>query len=271
MKIVIIDKPYLERLCKIQNFFGPADAVTAKMLEGAEFLGKEFYLYSKIYEQMNLEINRLGKNNFWKSFSDGKNIDPKLLSLLKKLSYRSSNRTTSIREISRQIQNNLPKFEKNIKKELQTNFGFTLPTKIGIILGNTTSISHSSASALSYEPILIYLEIPSYKTKAVGVILHELLHTLIDQNKSLPADSNTFEEALLDYFVPNGIMAQKLGIVPKMKLNELFEKNIKDRPYSLAASKKLLKIIKKYNNTSHRGTIWSFLKLHDSLPKKTKQ
>lgn len=94
----------------------------------------------------------------------------------------------------------------------------------------------------------------------MGVITHELLHSLIDKYEVLaPNDGSYFEEALLDYFCPNGILAEKLGLTKKMDIGYYHSRNTNMRPYSLEMSKRLLSHIEAYYNISPKETIWQFL------------
>ncbi len=67
------------------------------------------------------------------------------------------------------------------------------------------------------------------------------------------------EESLLDYFVPYGILMERLGIYKKIKIAELYSKNITRRPYASSMPKRLLPYIEQYCKNHLNETIWEFL------------
>ena len=80
-------------------------------------------------------------------------------------------------------------------------------------------------------------------------------------------EGSYFEEALLDYFCPYGIISEKIGLIKRSTLKDYHQHNIKSRPYSAKISGVPLPIIKDYYKNINNSTIWEFLndKNFDSL------
>lgn len=64
--------------------------------------------------------------------------------------------------------------------------------------------------------LCIYNQNPDeYVLDMIAIAIHEILHMLISKHNTInrKMDKDYFEEAVLDYFVPHGILSHKLGII----------------------------------------------------------
>jgi len=94
----------------------------------------------------------------------------------------------------------------------------------------------------------------------LSIILHELLHILILKYDIIPKHNfdNNFEDALLDYFVPRGILSGRLGLIEQDTVEGYYNSNSMQRNYAISESRKLLPYIKEYYK-SHGEDVWKFL------------
>jgi hypothetical protein len=137
-------------------------------------------------------------------------------------------------------------------------FGFKLPGKIDLVL-DCTHGRNSNGSCLSPNPSIVSLQIESYNNGYPGVLLHELLHSLIGKDGSIIGAAKNFEEALLDYFAPQGVLDEKVGLIKTLDIDEHQKSQERGRPYSIEESRRLLPVIKEYYKICGEKTIWRFL------------
>ncbi len=264
MKIIFNSNKYIRVLVAINNLFGPEDSIAQKMLIDPRFFGKEIYLATKIYEKLKINLKEFGVNSFWvlfldRNISDAKRKFPDLIENLNQLSTILNFDDILTNKISNQINQDFKILDSNINVLLNKFFAFKLPDEIDIIIDYDT-IASFTGSSLSYSPLIISIQMPKYSNKIITISLHEILHSLINKNKNIPEDKYRFEEALLDYFAPNGIIDEKLELLDSFKIEERFESLISNRPYAINEAKELLPIIKEYCEMSDKITIWEFLK-----------
>ncbi len=263
MKIIINSNKYIRLLVSIHNLFGPEDSMAKKMLNESELFGKEFHLTAQIYTDIKTNIKKSGQNKFWTLFLD-KNMPKtkqKYPNLIKKLNQliKLNNKNKTSKEISNQIIKNFKKHETKINYLLNNIFLFNLPEEVNLIVDYDITTSFTGSS-LSYDPVIISVQMPEYANKIMTISLHEILHSLINKNKTIPEDKYRFEEALLDYFAPRGIIDEKLNLINNFNIKERFEQIIFNRPYVKEEAQKLLPIIKNYYKVSEKTNIWKFLK-----------
>ena len=111
-----------------------------------------------------------------------------------------------------------------------------------VILGNIINGNYKSANEI------------------IDVLQHELLHSLIFRQNSLKLkENNNFEEALLDYFAPFGMLSSKVGLIDNYNLEKQWKKANLLRPYASNESNELLPVMKKYQKVCGKMTIWAFL------------
>jgi len=102
-----------------------------------------------------------------------------------------------------------------------------------------------------------------YVSNLIAVIMHEMLHALILRHRIINRGKDRgeyFEEAVLDYFVPHGMLAQKLKIIEKGSVKDYYEYNLKNRKYAEKVSKELLPAMEEYEKLNAKSDIWTFLK-----------
>ena len=145
---------------------------------------------------------------------------------------------------------------------LRKIFGFKLPIKLDIVLDYFERKGIHGTSIISNPP-LIALQLNKYRKSCVTIVLHELLHSLIREHRLLRTkkfQQRYFEEALLDYFVPYGILDEKIGLIKYLDIEKHQIEQDRLRPYASNESRRLLPLIKEYYKICGKETIWSFLK-----------
>lgn len=163
------------------------------------------------------------------------------------------------------LENDWSDNEMAIERLLKEIFGFSLPGKISIALSE--SYFHNGGNCYSSDPIIIalYTNISknkkgaAHKVSQLALLLHELLHALIRRSNIVidSKEEREFEEALLDYFVPIGILAGRLGLIEKRHITEYRNINLKARKHFDKVSARLLPYIERYDDRNE--TIWNLL------------
>jgi hypothetical protein len=158
-------------------------------------------------------------------------------------------------------------------KELATYFmkvfGFHIPRRLVIILaenhlpyassGRALPSRHSDTSLAGY---LIGRKSTGAHRHSSAVLIHEMVHSSLFNHKIInekESDSGMFVEAVIDYFVPNGMLAHKLGLVERLTIDGFHRRNVRDRPESKSMSERLLPAMKEYEKNFGKQTIWDFL------------
>jgi hypothetical protein len=255
------------------NSFGPPDALPGAASRYPAIFGEQFYKI--VY--LNSEIMSL-PNNYKTFFAYLFNEDmdgklkikcEKIAAKMKKLVYTPKEDKISIKKVQDTLSRLWDKNEESVKKEIKQIFGFDLPNKIYIVINEGLYENGSGGSALySSNNLAISLDISrnhdsdKYVLNLITVVIHEMLHTLISKHNVInrKKDKEYFEESILDYFVPYGILAEKLGIIEKKSIIYYHECNVKNRKYSENISKKLLPVIEEYYKSKVTENIWAFLK-----------
>ncbi|MDE1761888.1 MAG: hypothetical protein KGH59_02280 [Candidatus Micrarchaeota archaeon] len=163
--------------------------------------------------------------------------------------------------------------EERIAKHIKDVFGFKMPKEATVILSESGSRRLSFGGGLAFDKkrnsVIFGLGVgrntKSWNKTTMAVFIHELLHKLIAMNgtlkKKVDGDENPqyFEEAVLDYFVPNGILGEKLGLMEKKDISSHKKKNDAQREVAKGISDRLLIPIKEYSKSYGKVTIWNFL------------
>lgn len=283
MKIIFPTDKNLRKLSMVYNYFGGPDSIAWKLRQYAQFLGNDYYTASLLKEEINLE--RKDANVFWGAFLEKKTLSKKLkkvgryntLQLLKnlKIPMLKDNDKLFVKlknELSSKLKN--PKKQKEIKYWVKKIFGFELPRKIFIVLSEVYDPQRTQGGAMSHNPFVInlaffYKYMERQVTSQAAVTLHEILHLQIQESKILKEEnkgygSGDFEEALIGYFVPGGVLASKLDLLDKTRKGvengnpeEVYEQ-YQDRYFSKEL-KRLLPAMKKYYKVCGKITVWEFL------------
>jgi hypothetical protein len=273
LKLVFKNNNNLTRAIWLYKSFGSPSSLTSAARYYPAIFGKQFYNTAKINYDINSLANRyrtLFAFLFSEKMDDNTKVKcQKIIKRLEKTIYMPKE-NSSVEEIRDKLSGVYHSKEGKIKKEFKNIFDFNLPDQLFVVL--TGALYHDdqlSGSGLysNSKNLAISLEV-SYENKskdyiqtALSVLLHELLHILIQKNNKLTYNSGDyFEEALIDYFVPHGIISRNLGIEKRDTINDYFEYNAKVRPYAKEISEKLLPILEEYNKMNNKENIWNFLK-----------
>ena len=215
-----------------------------EFFEFPELFGEKFVKATQIYLKIFGNDKQSGRSVFNLS---AKNKSNNLINILK--TWNISKRNLKIEnEIELKLYNNYLLYSKKIEDGIKNFFGFKLPKKVYILI-NHTQFSGGSGFWFKDKNIVIILNIDFYRTHYVSVMIHEILHALLDEHK-LNLLSNSFdktkEEALLDYFSPDGVLDYYCGILKNFDLKKHYENQIFLRPDSKNAAKELFPYIQNY-------------------------
>lgn len=254
--------------------FGPPNALPLAAKRAPALFGKSFYEASEIV----FDIGKLkqGYRTLFKYLFNEK-LDratelkcKKIVKRMEKSIYVPKEYNPNLlKEVEDKFKEIYTKKEVTIGKEIKNFFGFELPKTTTIALNGAfySSGKHNSGGELfaTKDNIVMSWEV-SYNIDVndidgiFAMFIHELLHGLIEQNNvRIDKDNSWFEEAVLDYFAPHGILGQRLGFIKKEDIKKYLERNIGNRPYSEYMAKKLLPHMRNYYNNKQKETIWRFL------------
>jgi hypothetical protein len=159
--------------------------------------------------------------------------------------------------------------EPRISRFISSMFEVTLPDEITLILLEKESGGKNAATGgcmLCSEPLVIGCYVERTGDDDTGlvnsmlcILLHELLHGILPhKNFKGPHSSSNYEEALISYFAPDGILAERLGLIRRKSVDEYFSNNFSLRPNLKGCATKLLPMIKKYYK-SGIDPVWKFV------------
>jgi pyruvate/oxaloacetate carboxyltransferase len=163
----------------------------------------------------------------------------------------------------------LEKRDTKIAYYLDKVFGFPEPRRMLVILSENYAPESTSGWGLPSKDkdtcMLGYLigknRISEYKS-ALSVFIHEMIHSLLFKYKIInnkEKNSGMFEEAVLDYFVPYGMLTDRLELRKRQSVKEYYNANILGRPESKEMALQLLPVMEKYDKIFGKQTIWRFL------------
>lgn len=161
--------------------------------------------------------------------------------------------------------------ESEINDKLSEIFEAKLPERTTLILAEKKGLNIDlvvGGHALNADPAVIgcYLSNVEHKDlerlsrETVRVALHELLHILLPRRYELIGvyGHNLYEEVLVGYFAPEGILTERLGLSEPVSIEKIYEKMIATRPYLKSYAEMLQPAIKKYT-AANGGNLWEFI------------
>lgn len=265
MRLIFNKDERLRKLIMIYQTFSHSDSLAGCLAEYAPLLGDNFYNASMVFNRLCSHLPRGNQDSFWMALSTEAGLEKKLnhrsdvLELLNKV-YIPPVKGEYLEEIESGIRSMYSKYtpEHWIKKI----FGSSPPCDVFIIPYEVYLVDSRSASTLVRNPPIICIsgvsEKKREKLRIYSVFLHELLHCLVKDK--LKKGTLPFEEALLDYFVPKGMLAEKLGLIKKLDMDKLCKRNKSRRINSGGESAQLLQAMKEYREICGKKTIWQFLR-----------
>ncbi len=269
MNIIFRTDENILRAVGLYQTFGPPGAISRAMVE-----------YPWIFGRYNYDINRLNHeitllpHGYFSLFSylfdditdDNTKVEcARLIEKMQHIIYLPEI-NPKINEFAKNLRMEYANYNTKINNQIKSIFDFDLPQELYIVINSNFTKNNGDGGGIyvSNKISAISLGIPLGsnvlpETKHwIFVLIHELLHVLIRKNNKLLKTTDWFEEALLDYFVPNGIISNNFNET-KLSVEESFKINIQNRPYSEKISKELLPIMKKYAENIEVKNIWQFL------------
>ncbi len=248
-------------MASIIDFFSGFGTQLYKFLDYGSIFGKQFEYASEIYSKSIEMDKKFGRGTVLASMILKDNrylpvISKSILSKLNNISIVEDIHTAKMKEFSRMLLKDYLIYQREIELRVKEIFGVTFPDKAYIIL-NFPKSHRSGGASLSEKPPILTLRAETYTTKYVFIIIHELLHSIVDFESYEIGKVET--EALLDYFVPNGIIEYKMGLIKDFNLSKNHAIQTVLRPESTNASKLLLSYMEKYITKGSHKTIFEFL------------
>lgn len=269
MEISFITDDRFRKLNMIFKLFG-AGVLPQAAKEFPAFFGKEMYLSSRIFDG---SIFIHGYQSVWDACFDAnpsaklEEIAPNVVSMLDALDIPLVDQKDGFfDELKMAIASGFSTNEKAIAEAFKSIFKFELPQKLVLIIDGYNPRSYSFGHKLAVNSdtgVIGYCMgsnvLKKDKKEPISVILHELVHVLFSRYKTIKrtAGSNAYEEALIRYFAPYGVLTEKLNFYPHDEIRHYLEQ-IKDLK-SFPASDKLFVVMKEYSEMPEGTDIWGFL------------
>ena len=266
MDLIINTNRAIRNFFLIRELFSRREP-TSDMAKFAMFFNDNFRDASLIQNKIN-KLDSERRNALFTLLLD-RNInraddsDPEIKSIISSLAdmQLEINSDESTSDAASMLAGQYKKLESNLASWISKIFGFDLPNHLDVLL--YVGPFFGQGRYITANPPAVSLAFEEYKESKISVLTHELLHYLIEKSgikTDLAAVGQSFEEALLDYFCPNGIMDEKLGLISKLDLDAHQRIQSALRPASKSSSEKLLPAIKEYYKQCGDTTIWDFLK-----------
>lgn len=278
MELVFDHDKDLRLILGLYNTFGPPGAISRAEKSYPYVFGENFY-HASVASRMAYELpgwlRTVAEFIHWK----GEGLDSETQGKCKAIMDYARSKLfrpeapEPLDAVAENLRENYKMAEEGIRREIRRIFGFELPERVSVVLSDSFYWQGGGGSfiAARKDDVLVSLEVSLSMAKnareakySVPVLLHELLHGLIDnygviESAGSDKPSNWFEESLLDYFVPDGIMAYRLGLRKERTLKECSERSSAFRPYAKDVSKELLPLIEEYSRMEDAPTVWKFL------------
>jgi hypothetical protein len=268
MKLIYRTDKELRNLVAVNQMFGPPDSPFRRADGYASFISKEFYIAAQV-AALYCALGREEQEAIWLSLLGDRSVKIPLsgeeFSRLRKLlseveSPLDEAAFKKVKRFSGMLQENIEKADYWTRKI----FGVPLPEEVIIIPFGCPISWSNSGTCLVRSPVVVGMTMGYRDHRAyLAVILHEVLHALVGPRIKQPVPprpENCFEEALLDYFVSDGILAEKAGFLDKLDLNNLKRENARYRGWAAEESEKLFPVMKEYYPICGEKTIWEFLR-----------
>lgn len=272
MELTFVENDETKRVLYLYDTFGPPDALPRGMRESPMLFGESFYKISKLNKKIRT-LPRGYESVFKYLFKERQNeielSDCK--EIIQQTQFIPISEDDTWSELATKFKESVKGFFSNksteIAEQLKAMFGFDLPKSIVIALAQNFEPRSGSGSRIYYSETedKCYISYRLGKEQdfgiCIGIILHELIHCLIQKYAIVDKqnDKDYFEEALLDYFVPTGLLAADLGLTKKKDARYYHICNTTKRRYSAEMSARLLPFIDEYCKNRQGQNIWQFL------------
>ena len=147
-----------------------------------------------------------------------------------------------------------------VASAIKETFGFSMPRSTTIVIGSWSGNNNSGHMIdVADDDVLITFSVtPTLQNdRMLGILVHELLHGLIQSSGIFVRSkkASMVEELLLEYSVPYGFLAERIGMAAKMNLQQAYENSIW-RNYPEDLSKQVRKVIEEYIAKGDSSMIW---------------
>lgn len=272
MKIDFIDDANLMKLLYVHHFVRSSRNVTRDILSYSLFYGPRIAAVGRIYSKFIFNqdafadtfLTLLGS----KESARAKEIVGELDQLDDGL--LGDSWADRRRDVNAKITEGIRLYEDRMRLWVGRVFGFDLPGSVLVIADTNDDIHGNQSGSYVAEhggiPVVGFLG-PSANTTAqdiVDAMLHELLHAAVRQNRGIIPDlALCYEEALMDYFCPSGILSCKIGLTDRYDIADDHRMKMAGRPDSAGESAYLYGSVERYIRMLQADeevpTIWGFL------------
>jgi hypothetical protein len=233
------------------------------------FFGKEIYISSKVFEE---SISIPNHQSIWDAcFENNPEAEIEeiggshIISMLDSLDIQIKDTDDSFFiELEAIITESFEKIKDKMEKRVQEIFRMQLPNKLVIILDEYGNKNNSFGQKLAVNRNIgvISYSMGRYvlkkdKNEPISVIIHELLHVLFSKYNVIKNTDRGFEEALLRYFAPYGLLSEVFGFQSHRMAGNYLEQITS--VCSMETAQKLNNLMMEYTKVVGQEDIWSFL------------
>lgn len=258
------------------DFLAAQEYVLFKLTAFAPLISESFAAASQIYFELEKDENILASVACSSSDAAEKNLKKigknNLIDSAKKIKI-------PWQEIEPFLKSKKPNLEKEIRvhlskfKELTKKiFGFELPQKTTIMLSKCFGPEYIWGSTVTDFPIVsLYVGENRSMADHAAIVFHEIIHSLIKSSGMRTTkgkkicDEEEFEEALIGFFLPRGLIAKELGLNGSTNIDEIMQK-MHRRSWMKGWDEKLAPAMKEYFEIWKTQTVWDFLRQKKLYP-----
>jgi hypothetical protein len=267
----------LRKLVFVYNLIGPPNSITRGMQGYPMFFGKNFFLATQIYTKV---FESKDRDKIWRILLGGKDkkmaLEKAGMKDLAKLLTGIDIETLDPKDeffatTAASLEKDWERQGHEAERLVRSVFGAKLPESITLLLTEFYGGGTQGGKICDDPVVLSYSRnVRDERNKTGGnnnswvpVLIHETLHSILGRNGLIQRrwmQGSSFEEALLDFFCPMGMLTEKLGFHERQTLEEYQKYNVRNRPSSKEMSDRLMPYMKKYHEMIGKMTVWEFLK-----------
>ena len=267
MELKFIGNELLYKALVLYNSFGPPDSIYNAFRKNPELLGEGFLNAL----ELDNEVQKL-KGNYGTLFCHILGIKKSeeckmIVSRLRKSVHLLELSEDYTAAAKKAIISEYGSMAEDISKSIIDAFGEPIPKTVYVCLLRKAYIRGGGGSNIysTKDSTYISVDVPSKRferddAKAImGIIIHEVLHGIVnnhDKGKLLKKDWR--DEALVNYFAPDGMLTARLGLSKLIKPPEIHKNVVARNRYFKDASEMLLPVMNRYARSRGRK-IWEFL------------
>ncbi len=229
--------------------------VPEAMLQYSEMFGSTFAALAGIRRY--LEKRHVPYGTLFREIVAG-SCDAELAALLDGLDTAADD-TGFLGQVRDRLTADFAKYDGAIASSIKDVYGFGMPKSATIVLGRRGSHTAAFMMDSAGDDVLIAFATGSDEEPGawISILTHEILHGLMRSAGVFMNNrkASEVEELLLEYSVPKGFLAERMGMADKADLQYAYENSLR-RNYSKEISRQVRATVEEYISNVDRSMIW---------------